>query len=93
MVGVAFSPSVVPVTTNIRLRSTKGNGEMPVKSAFISVVGLVALTFTEWFWRPVPTPVGLIILLTVFPPTLVVQVAVGVVNERFGTDVQTASEG
>lgn len=41
---------------------------------------ITGLTFTQWFWQGVPTPVGVLILLAIFPPTIIIQFALSAVN-------------
>lgn len=50
----------------------------------LSVV--LGMSLTQWFWTGVPTPVGIIICLALFPPTLLIQVGVSFLNEY--TDMQ-----
>lgn len=56
----------------------------------LSVAMILSLTFTEWFWFGVPTPVGILILLGLFPPTIIVQTGVALAEKYGGVEIKRA---
>lgn len=59
----------------------------------IAISMIVLLTFTQWFWHPVPTPIGILIILAIFPPTLLINAGIVLIAKFSDTNPDDFKRG